>query len=60
MLRAEGFATFAHVSREALRQPQGVVEEYRTMLRPWGFAPEDISVPVDVWAGTDDELVDPS
>lgn len=60
VLKAEGFTTFAHMSREALRQPQGVVEEYRAMARPWGFAPEDIAVPVDIWGGTDDELVDPS
>ncbi|WAC92418.1 alpha/beta fold hydrolase [Mycobacterium sp. Aquia_213] len=60
VLRADGYPTFAHMSREALRQPQGVVEEYRTMVRPWGFAPEDIHVPVDIWAGTDDKLLDPS
>ena len=60
VLRADGFTTFAHMSREALRQPQGVVEEYRAMARPWGFAPEDIRVPVDIWAGTDDQLLDPS
>ena len=60
VLRADGFTTFAHLSREALRQPQGVVEEYRAMVRPWGFAPEDIRVPVDIWAGTDDQLLDPS
>ncbi|MFJ9370295.1 alpha/beta fold hydrolase [Nocardia sp. NPDC101769] len=60
VLRATGFTTFAHMSQEALRQPQGVVEEYRAMVRPWGFAPEDIRVPVDIWAGTDDQLIDPS
>jgi pimeloyl-ACP methyl ester carboxylesterase len=60
VLRADGFATFARMSQEALRQPQGVVEEYRAMVRPWGFAPEDIRVPVDIWAGTDDQLIDPS
>jgi pimeloyl-ACP methyl ester carboxylesterase len=60
VVRADGFKTFAHMSREALRQPQGVVEEYRAMVRPWGFAPEDIQVPVDIWAGTDDQLLNPS
>ncbi len=59
VLRAEGYGTFAGMSREALRQPQGVVEEYNAMTRPWGFAPEDLQVPVDVWGGTDDQLVDP-
>lgn len=58
VLRAEGYAQFARMSREAVRQPQGVVEEYRAMVRPWGFAPEDLRVPVDVWAGTEDQLLD--
>ncbi len=48
VLRAEGYHNFARVSREALRQPQGVVEEYYVMNQPWGFAPEDLQVPVDV------------
>jgi pimeloyl-ACP methyl ester carboxylesterase len=60
VLSADGFATFARMSQEALRQPRGVVEEYRAMMRPWGFAPGDIAVPTDIWAGADDELLDPS
>ena len=60
VIRGEGFRTFARMSREAMRQPAGAVEEYRAWMRPWGFAPEDLDVPVDVWAGTDDQLVDPS
>jgi pimeloyl-ACP methyl ester carboxylesterase len=55
-----GFDTFARISREATRQLPGIVEEYRAWMRPWGFAPEDLAVPVDVWAGTRDELVDRS
>jgi pimeloyl-ACP methyl ester carboxylesterase len=54
----DGGTAFARMTEEALRQPQGVVEEYRVMVRPWGFEPEDIGVPVDVWAGTDDQLLD--
>jgi surfactin synthase thioesterase subunit len=27
-------------------------------MRPWGFHPEDLAVPVDVWAGAEDELID--
>ena len=60
VLRADGFTKFASMSQEAVRQPQGVVEEYRAMVRPWGFTPEDIPVPVDVWGGMDDQLLDPS
>ncbi len=60
VIRDEGFDTFARMSREAARQLPGAVEEYRAWMRPWGFAPEDLKVPVDVWAGTRDQLVDPS
>jgi pimeloyl-ACP methyl ester carboxylesterase len=60
VIRDEGFATFALMSREALRQLSGVLEEYRAWARPWGFDPEDLDVPVDVWTGTADELVNPS
>ena len=59
VIREEGFDAFARMSREALRQPSGVVEEYRAWARAWGFAPEDVGVATDVWAGTDDELLDP-
>jgi pimeloyl-ACP methyl ester carboxylesterase len=55
----EGFATFARMSREALSRPSGVAEEYRAWMRPWGFAPEDLSVGVDVWVGSEDKLLDP-
>ncbi len=58
VIRDDGFDTFARMSREAARQLPGAVEEYRAWVRPWGFAPEDLTVPVDVWAGTQDELVD--
>jgi pimeloyl-ACP methyl ester carboxylesterase len=48
------------MSREAARQLPGAVEAYRAWMRPWGFSPEELAVPVDVWTGTHDELVDPS
>jgi pimeloyl-ACP methyl ester carboxylesterase len=57
VIRDEGFAAFALMSGEALRHRRGVVEEYRAWMRPWGFAPEDLDVPVDVWVGTDDQLL---
>lgn len=59
VLRAEGFSTFAHMSAEALRNTDGVAEDYRTWVRPWGFRPEDLTVPVDVWAGEQDQLINP-
>ncbi|QCQ93845.1 alpha/beta fold hydrolase [Rhodococcus sp. SGAir0479] len=48
---------FAALTGEGLRLPAGVVEEYRAWARPWGFAPEDLEVPVDVWWGDGDRLV---
>ena len=48
---------FAARAGEGLRMPAGVVEEYRAWARPWGFSPEDLEVPVDVWWGDADRLV---
>jgi hypothetical protein len=49
VIRDDGFEAFALMSRETSRQPAGAVEEYRAWARPWGFAPEDLDVPVDIW-----------
>jgi pimeloyl-ACP methyl ester carboxylesterase len=57
VLRDEGYGEFAQMSAEALRRPSGVVEDYRAWMRPWGFTPEQIAIPVDVWGGQQDELV---
>jgi pimeloyl-ACP methyl ester carboxylesterase len=60
VLRSEGFATFGRVSAEALWHPEGHVEDYLAAIQPWGFAPEDLLVPVDVWGGAEDQFLDPS
>lgn len=57
VLRDDGYAEFARMSAEALRRPDGVAGDYRAWLRPWGFAPEQIAIPVDVWGGEQDQLV---
>jgi pimeloyl-ACP methyl ester carboxylesterase len=57
VLRDEGYDEFARMSAEALCRPAGVVEDYRAWMRPWGFSPEQIATPVDVWGGQQDELV---
>lgn len=57
VLRGAGSREFARMSAEALRRPAGVVEDYRAWKRPWGFTPEQIAIPVDVWGGQQDELV---
>ena len=38
---------------------EGMVEEYRAWVRPWGFAPEDVHASVTIWQGDADELVPP-
>lgn len=58
VLREDGFESFARTSAEALRRPDGVVEDYRAWMRPLGFAQEDLRVPVTVWAGEQDQLID--
>lgn len=49
--------TFASATADAMRQPSGMVEEYRAWARPWGFRPEDVTTAVDLWYGTEDRLV---
>jgi pimeloyl-ACP methyl ester carboxylesterase len=45
---------------EGARQPSGGVDEYLAMCAPWGFAPEEIGVPVGVFQGGLDALVPPA
>ncbi len=49
----------AAAAAAALAHPDGMVEEYRAWVRPWGFAPEDVRAPVTIWQGDADELVPP-
>ena len=44
----------------ALRGGEGMAEEYRAWVRPWGFAPEDIRTPVVYWQGDRDTLIPPN
>jgi pimeloyl-ACP methyl ester carboxylesterase len=60
VVAGDGFELFARMTSEAMRQPAGAAEEYRAWMRPWGFAPEDLAIPVDIWFGAQDELVDHS
>ena len=46
--------------REAMRQgTEGCVQDYRIFGEPWGFALEEIHVPVDIWEGADDNTGPP-
>jgi len=53
---ADGAALAAAVA-EGLRDPRGVVDEYRLMDLAWGFEPSELTVPVHAWQGDADDLV---
>ena len=43
---------------EAFRRGSaGVVDDYRVLASGWGFAPDDIEMPVHFWHGNDDRMV---
>jgi pimeloyl-ACP methyl ester carboxylesterase len=50
----------AEAAAVALEHGDGMVEEYRAWVRPWGFAPHDVRGPVTIWQGDADELVPPA
>lgn len=60
VVRTERSPTFAQTSAEALQHPEGHIEDYLAAMQPWGFTPEEITVPVDIWGGADDHFLDPS
>jgi pimeloyl-ACP methyl ester carboxylesterase len=35
----------------------GVIDDYRVLASPWGFAPEQIEMPVHFWHGDEDRMV---
>jgi pimeloyl-ACP methyl ester carboxylesterase len=49
----------AGMAAPALLSGDGMVEEYRAWLRPWGFELADVAVPTAIWHGDDDTLVPP-
>jgi pimeloyl-ACP methyl ester carboxylesterase len=57
-VRALGHGTLARWTAEGTAVPLGLVEEYRTWIRPWGFSLQDIKVPVQIWHGDQDKLID--
>lgn len=55
-----GQAQFSAMSAPALLSADGMVQEYRTWVLPWGFAPGDIRGAITLWQGDADKLVPPS
>jgi len=53
----EGARAMAEQFREALRQgARATVEENAMCARPWGFLPEEVDVPVQMWHGDRDRV----
>jgi pimeloyl-ACP methyl ester carboxylesterase len=48
---------FPQVMAEGVTDRRGAVDDYRAYAAPWGFRPEDVALPVDLYQGTDDALV---
>ena len=48
---------FPQVMAEGVVDLHGAVDDYLAYAAPWGFRPEDVDVPVDLYQGTDDALV---
>jgi pimeloyl-ACP methyl ester carboxylesterase len=55
-IRAQGL-WFPSILGEGAADPRGVVDEYRALVAPWGFTPEELSVPVRIFQGSADQLV---
>jgi pimeloyl-ACP methyl ester carboxylesterase len=56
-LRDRMIANSAELYRQGGR---GMYDEALVLARPWGFDVRDISVPVHVWHGEDDDTVPPA
>ncbi|MEI8080501.1 MAG: alpha/beta hydrolase [Actinomycetes bacterium] len=51
---------FARATIEGLRNPAGVLDDYRIWDQPWGFSPAQIPGSVHLWHGDADELCPPA
>ncbi len=50
-------AALAMFTQSCRRGAGGVVDDYAALGRGWGFAVEDITIPVHCWHATDDPIV---
>jgi pimeloyl-ACP methyl ester carboxylesterase len=56
--RPEVMARALASARESTRQgARGLVDDMRTAIRPWGFDPSQIRVPLFVWQGDQDSSI---
>jgi pimeloyl-ACP methyl ester carboxylesterase len=59
MLTGPTGRVIAEAAAVALRGGEGMAEEYRAWVRPWGFALDAVTTPVVYWQGDRDALVPP-
>jgi pimeloyl-ACP methyl ester carboxylesterase len=59
VLRGPTGRTIAAAAAVAMRGGEGMAEEYRAWVRPWGFGLDAITTPVVYWQGDRDALVPP-
>lgn len=58
LARSEAGAILGRGLSEAFRRGAGgAIDDLRLLVRPWGFAPADIRVPVHLWHGEQDRTV---
>jgi pimeloyl-ACP methyl ester carboxylesterase len=48
---------FPRLLAEGAADAAGGVDEYRAIAAPWGFSPEDVTVPARIFQGSADEMV---
>jgi pimeloyl-ACP methyl ester carboxylesterase len=60
VVKKASVAEYSAPIAEGLRNPNGVLDDYRILGSPWGFDLDEINVPVTIWQGDRDGLVPPT
>jgi pimeloyl-ACP methyl ester carboxylesterase len=60
LLGAAFAGSFSGPIAEGLRDPDGVLDDYRVLGSPWGFDLADLGGPVYIWQGDGDTMVPPA
>ena len=57
LVMSAGASAFSGPIGEGLRNPAGVIDDYRILGAAWGFDPAEIRQPVHIWQGADDNML---
>lgn len=57
LITSETIKRFLKSLKEATRSAEGMISDYKIFAQPWGFAPEEIRVPVTFFHGNEDTTV---